>query len=202
MKEYNEFMQGSGEWLHAKIGKIGGTGLKKVFSASFLDLIDELISQIGSNSHEENYITTAMQRGIDLEPYVRDLFQKLNQIEIDQIGLCQSDEFNYLVCSPDGFSKCRTIGIEIKCPSTKNHVKYIRMNKLPGDYNWQVINYFLVNEKCEKMYFISFDDRYKPKPYWQKTITREEIEPMLIEARIKLPIFWEKLESYRKGIES
>jgi hypothetical protein len=200
MIEYREFDQQSAAWLEAKLGKIGGTRLKQVFSANNLDLVDELIAEQGSGLHPENFVTPAMQRGIDLEPTVRKMFVRLHNVEIEEIGLCQSDEFPYLVCSPDGFSKCRTIGIEIKCPSTKNHVKTIRQRTVSAEYRYQVLNYFLVNERCDVMYYISFDDRYKPLPYFELRLERKDIEPELTAARMELVKFWDKFMKYQNII--
>jgi hypothetical protein len=200
MIEYKQFDQQSAKWLEAKLGKIGGTRLKQVFSTNNLDLVDELIAELGSGMHPENFVTAAMQRGIDLEPTVRRIFARLHDLEVEEIGLCQSEEFEFLVCSPDGFSKDRTIGVEIKCPSTKQHVKTIRQRIVPAEYRYQVLNYFLVNEKCQTMYFVSFDDRYKPLPYFELRLLRSDIEPELVAARAEIEKFWIKFSNYLKAV--
>jgi hypothetical protein len=200
MIEHKQFDQQSAAWLEAKLGKIGGTRLKQVFSTNNLDLVDELIAELGSGLHPENFVTAAMQRGIDLEPTVRRMFARLHDIEIEEIGLCESDVMPFLVCSPDGFSKDRTIGVEIKCPSTKQHVKTIRQRQVPAEYRYQVLNYFLVNERCEVMYFVSFDDRYRPLPYFELRMERKDIEPELTAARVELVKFWAKFENYRSAV--
>lgn len=200
MKEFNEFYQGSQEWLNAKLGKIGGSKLKKVFAANNLDLIDELLAEVGSGLQEEVFFNSAMKRGVEIEPIARDLFSEIHDIEIDEIGLCVSDEFPNNVCSPDGFSEDRKIGIEIKCPSTKKHVQYIRQGGVPNDYKYQVLNYFLINEKCEKVYFISYDDRYRPKPYFEVLVNRCDVEHELTEIRTQLAKFWTKFDKYAEQI--
>lgn len=201
MIELNEFDQQSAAWLIAKLGKIGGTRLKQVFSTNNLDLVDELIAEMGSGITEETYVTAAMQRGIDLEPHVLKMFAKLYNAELEQPGLCVSDAMPYLVCSPDAFTKCREIGVEVKCPSTKKHVQYIRQGTLPAEYKWQVVNYFLVNEKCKFVYFISFDDRYKPRPYFEILVSRADVHDLIDQALVALPKFWEKVEKYRGVVE-
>lgn len=196
MIEYNNFEQGSQEWLSFRLGKIGGSRLKDVFKSDNLTLVDEIIAELGSGEIEESYVSAAMQRGTNLEPYVRDMFQELHRIVIDEVGICQHDTMPFLVCSPDGFSDDRKIGIEIKCPSTKEHVKTIRQNVIPAQYRYQVENYFIVNEKCEKVYFITFDDRYKPKPYFEIVVYRDQAA---IDGTIKqIQKFWEKVEKYKE----
>jgi len=202
MKKYKEFDQQSGEWLRMKLGKIGGTGAKRMMGTSDLDLMDELIAEMGSGIHEDTYTTAAMQRGIDLEPTVRNLFRKMHpEIELEEVGLLVSSENEGHCCSPDGISTDATVSIEIKCPTTKTHVKYIRMGGIMTDYKWQCVNYFFVNPKLEKLYCISFDDRYKPRPYQEFIITREMVSNEIAEFAAKSEKFWKKLNEYKSKIQ-
>lgn len=201
MKKYKEFDQQSGEWFRMKIGKIGGTAAKKMMGNTELDLVDELIAEMGSGIREETYMSAAMQRGVDLEPAVRNLFKKLHpEIEIEEVGLLVSSENEGHCCSPDGISKDDTIAIEIKCPSTKNHVKYIRMGGIMTDYKWQLVNYFFVNPKLQKLYCITFDDRFKPRPCQEFVITRDDVKEQLLEFAAKSEKFWKKLNDYKSKI--
>jgi hypothetical protein len=202
MIKHKEFDQMSGEWFRMKLGKVGGTGMKKLMSASNLDLIDELIAEDGSGLHEEGYTSAAMQRGIDLEPTVRKLFIKLHpEITILEIGLLISVKYPLICCSPDGLSACDTIALEIKCPSTRKHVQYIRQGGIMSDYKYQVLNYFFVNPKLERLYCISFDDRFKPKPYCEYLVKRSDVEAQLIELEAAVIKFLKKLEEYKLKIQ-
>lgn len=192
--------QGSQEWLKMRLGKITGTRLKEVFKSDNLSLIDELIAEIISEEIEENYVNTAMQRGKDLEPIVRELYTKVTGIEIEEIGFCISEENDFLALSPDGFTKDRKGAIEIKCPSTKVHVKYIRQDQIPNDYKYQVYNYFLVNKDLEYLDFISFDNRFKIKPMYVKRITRNEIQEDLEKTFTDLEKFCDKFLKYYEKI--
>lgn len=202
MKKYTEFDQQSGEWLRMKLGKIGGTAAKKLMGTSDLDLVDELIAEIGSGMHEATYTTPAMQRGIDLEPTVRKLFRKMHpELDIEEVGLLVSSENEGHCCSPDGLSKDDTVALEIKCPGTKTHVKYIRMGGIMTDYKWQCVNYFFVNPKLERLFCISFDDRYKPKPYQEFIVRREDVAAELAEFSARSEKFWKKLLEYKSKID-
>ena len=57
--------------------------------------------------------------------------------------------------SPDGISLCEKIGLEIKCPSAKVHNSYVRDNKIPLEYVWQIVNFFAMDESIERLYFAS-----------------------------------------------
>jgi hypothetical protein len=171
--------QGSIEWLTMRLGKVTGTRLKNVFKSDNLTLIDELISEIITNEVEETFVNSSMQRGKDLEPIAKSIYEQVKGIEIENVGFCISEEIDILAFSPDGFTKCRTGGIEIKCPNTKTHVKYIRQNKIPSEYLHQIYCAFLINKKLEWMDFISFDDRFNVHPMFVKRVTREEIQTEL-----------------------
>jgi hypothetical protein len=201
MIKHKEFDQQSGEWFRLKLGKVGGTAMKKLMSSSNLDLIDELIAQEGSGLHEETYTSAAMQRGIDLEPMVRKLFIKVHpEIKIKEVGLLISEQYPEICCSPDGITDCDTVSIEIKCPSTKKHVQYIRQGGIMSEYKYQVLNYFFVNPKLERLFCISFDDRYKPKPYCEYLVKREDVAADLVVLEDAVQKFIKKLNEYKSKI--
>jgi hypothetical protein len=194
--------QGSDEWLKMRLGKITGSRLKEVFKSDNLTLVDEMISEIDSELIDKSFVSVEMQRGKDLEPIARSIYEQIKEIKIDEVGFCLSDSNDYLAYSTDGFTECRKGGIEIKCPSTKTHVKYIRMNQLPNEYKHQVYCAFLVNKKLEWFDFVSFDDRFKSRPMWIKRVTREELESVLIETQKEIDKFIVKFEKYYKQVLS
>lgn len=192
--------QGSQEWLRMRLGKITGTRLKEVFKSDNLHLIDEMISEIISEEVDENYVNKDMQRGKDLEPIVRDLYSEITNTEIKEVGFCLSDDNDYLALSPDGFTNDLKGAIEIKCPSTKTHVKYIRQNQIPNEYKYQIYCYFLVNKDLEWLDFISFDNRFKAKPMFKIRVERNEILDELNKTNDDLNKFIVKFEKYYKQI--
>jgi len=194
--------QGSQEWLKLRLGKITGTKTKKIFKSDNLTLIDELIAEIDSQEIEETFTTKAMQRGKDLEPIVRSIYQEVKGIKIDEIGFCLSEDSDFLAISTDGYTPCRKGGIEIKCPNTETHVRYIRQGKIPTEYICQVYTNFLVNKKLEWLDFISYDDRFKSRPMWIKRVYRTEILAELEMTKIGIEEFEKKLLKIYKQIVS
>lgn len=195
------FEQRSDEWRTAKLVKIGGTRLKNVFKSDNLTLIDELISEEGSDEADEIYVNTEMQRGIDLEPVAFELYQEVKGIELEESpNLCLADWSDLLCLSPDAFTLELEGAVELKCPKTKTHVKYIRMNKIPSEYIYQVYTYFLVNNDLEWLDFVSFDPRFKPQPMWVKRVTRDEILEELSDVKGDFLKFEEKYKKYRTKI--
>jgi hypothetical protein len=195
--------QGSKDWLNLRLGRITGTRLKEVFKSDNLSLIDELIAEVEVGEVEETFTNTSMQRGKDLEPIAKSIYSQVKDIELEDVGFCINENYkDTLGLSPDAFTKDRLGAIEIKCPNTKTHVKYIRMNVIPREYIYQVYMYFIVNEELEWLDFVSFDDRFKIRPMYVKRVNREEIKTQLEETKECLDKFLNKLEKYKQQIIS
>jgi putative phage-type endonuclease len=194
--------QGTTEWLQLRLGKITGTRLKAVLSTSDLVLIDEMITEIILGKQEDVFQTDAMKRGNELEPIARNLYIEKTGNLIEVVGFCMSYDNDYIGLSPDGFTPDRTGAIEIKCPSTKKHVQYLRMDKVPADYLPQVLMYFILNEELEWLDFVSYDDRFVIRPLFIKRVTRDELESKITEAKDKIEKFIKKFEKYYKEITS
>lgn len=200
----HDVKQGTEEWLKLRRGKITGSRLKDVMKADNLSLIDELIAERISDEVEENYVNEAMRRGTEQEPFARRWYEDRTGIKIIQHGFLQSKKYPFLGHSPDGIqynAEGKPVkGIEIKCPNTSTHVKYIRMGKFPNEYKYQGINFFIVNPELESLDFISFDDRFSVQPMFVKTITREEWKEEIEKAIFEVEKFWVKFESYYNDI--
>jgi hypothetical protein len=195
--------QGSKDWLNLRLGRITGTRLKEVFKSDNLSLIDELIAEVEVGEVEESFTNSAMQRGKDLEPIAKSIYNQVKNIELEDVGFCINEKYkDNLGLSPDAFTKDRLGAVEIKCPNTKTHVKYIRMNVIPREYIYQVYMYFIVNEKLEWLDFVSFDDRFKIRPMFVKRVNREEIEEQIKETQDGLDKFLKKLDKYKQQIIS
>ena len=54
--------------------------------------------------------------------------------------------------------------IEVKCMGGKNHIKMLIENKIPDEYYWQAIQYFVVNERLEKLYFVGYNPDIPARP--------------------------------------
>lgn len=206
MKIYTakDFPQGSDKWKRIRLGKVTGTRIKNIAKADNLSVVDELIAEsISDETEEDGFINEAMQRGIDYEPLAREQYEQLHSVKVEQFGFLQSDKYDWLGLSPDGLISNEVglyiKGIEIKCPSTATHVRYIRQNTLPNEYKYQVYNYFLVCQNLEGVDFISYDTRFGIKPMHIINIKRADILTELIATEIMITKFWN--EKYKKYYE-
>lgn len=167
--------QRSIEWHELKHGKIGGTLSKGLFVKSDT-LLNEILSQrLEDYEAEDSYISSDMQRGIDLEPFALEALSKEIFVEFKQVGFLQNAAIPLIGISPDGISECETIQVEIKCPGAKKHTETICKDEIPNDNIHQVLHAFTVNSKLETMYFVSYRWENKIKPLWYKMLTNDSV---------------------------
>lgn len=168
------------EWHKLRLGKITGTRLKEVFKSDNLSLIDELIAETITGEAEACYVNAAMQWGIDHEDEAIKLYTEQTGIEITKVGFISHSKYrDWLGMSPDGLGiyvdkNCPTHSIEVKCPTSKKHIQYIRQNQVPNEYKYQCLDSFLINENQETHDFLSFDPRNPMKPLFIYRTNRDE----------------------------
>lgn len=192
--------QGSYEWHQIRLGKITSTRLKKVMSKDNLSLVDELIAEEETGlSDDDGFVSEDMQRGIDLEPLAIKEYESITGNSVTRYGILQSDDLPILCQSPDGYVGTEG-AIEVKCPRTKTHVKYIRQGKIPNEYKEQVWCYFMVNPNLKWLDFISYDPRLTKKPIWVLRVNREDVQDDINTAWEALLSFNEKYISLKEEL--
>lgn len=135
------FEQGSEEWFSERCGRITATRIATMMSGEstkgYKDLVVDIAGEIITGEVEESYSNAIMERGKELEPEARKLYDTIFNTDTKEVGFVLHDKYSeWLGVSPDGL----TIdgGLEIKCPIRKTHLNYIKANKLPNEYKWQV----------------------------------------------------------------
>lgn len=105
---------------------------------------------------------SAMLRGQILEDEARELISEKLGKKIIPGRVWQSEENEYMICSPDGEIVDDTgkvsEAVEIKCLDSWKVVKAYYEKRPPLDYEAQIIQYFLVNENLQKLYFCIYSD--------------------------------------------
>ncbi len=162
-------------WEEARIGKITGTKLKDLISVKgsvkkgFWKLVAERLSL---PADEEN----AMDRGIRLEEEAIEAFEKETGKKVDNsLVIWVSDENDSIAISPDGIIG-KTEAVEIKCLNSASHIEALLTNELPIEYEFQILQYFIVNPKLKTLYFGFYDPRVLAKPFFYFTINRKDKE--------------------------
>lgn len=186
--------QRSDEWHHLRKGKMRGTMLKSIMGTpkarqeALYELIAERLT-IGVDDGEN-----PMERGIRLEEDAISTFELETGLTVERIGLVENDENANIAYSPDGL-----IGdeedVEVKCQGGKNHVKMWLTNKIPDDYEWQVVQAFVVNPKLKKRYFVGYNPDISIHPIHIIEVTREEIAVQIETARRSQEVFLQEVEA-------
>lgn len=134
----------------------------------------------------EGVTYSAMLRGQILEEEARELISEKLGKQIIPGRVWQSEENEYMICSPDGEIVDDTgkvsEAVEIKCLDSWKVVKAYYEKRPPLEYEAQIIQYFLVNENLQKLYFCIYSD-------------------VFTNPDLGLQIFELKREDYREKIE-
>ena len=185
-------------WLEGRIGKITGTRagnlILKSGKGKKIGYYETLAERVAIPPNEEN----AMDRGKRLEDFAIERFTKETGKKVDndlQIWCREDDES--IAVSPDGMIG-KTEAVEVKCLNSARHCEAYLTNKIPSDYNEQVLQYFVVNDKLKKVYFVFYDPRM-PKDFFYFEINREEKETEIAEQiTMERQILSEMLEDEKK----
>ena len=199
MKKYDKIEQGSDYWHQIRKGKITGTVLKGIMGTpkARQEAIYEMIAQrltVGIGDDEN-----PMDRGTRLEDEAIAAFELESGKTVEKTGFCEDDEDSSIANSPDGLIG-QTEAIEVKCPGGKNHVKVWLTNEVPDEYEWQVVQYFIVNEKLEKLYFVSYNPDIPVHPLHILEIKREDIKLDIANARKAQEAFLVEIEAILQTI--
>lgn len=179
----HDMEQGSEEWFAAKLGKVSGSTFKAAGGKSGKTrdrLKYGLIEEIRKGVRRESYKSPAMADGGLLEGAARDYYCDLFGCEVKQVGFVELND--YIGVSPDGLVGEDGL-IEIKCPITPTHIKYIDKDVLPCEYKEQVYGQLWVTGRkwCD---IVSFDPTWKDQILWRLRVERDEEEIATIETKI------------------
>jgi hypothetical protein len=94
---------------------------------------------------------------------------------IDTTQFWVSDVSEDIAISPDGVIDVETAA-EVKCLSAAKHLQAFFEQKVPSEYEFQKIQYFIVNENLQTLYFVFYDPRVTAKPLHWIEIRREDVE--------------------------
>jgi hypothetical protein len=180
--------EGRMEWLALRRGKITGSRLKDIVvkrgngkKIGFYELIAE---KLGLPPEDDE---TAMERGARLEKDAIERFKLEHPgVEVDtSLVIWTRDDNENIAVSPDGVIS-ETEAVEAKCLSSARHIEAFLTRQIPADYEYQKLQYFIVNDKLQTLHFIFFDPRFQmfadpdsrqaKLDYFELTVTRAEVQ--------------------------
>jgi predicted phage-related endonuclease len=171
---------GREEWLKARLGRITGTRLKDLIvkrgtkpKIGFYEIIAERVAILPSDE-------AAMDRGIRLEDEAIKRFEKETGKKVNNdLVLWTLEDDDNIALSPDGFIGEKE-AVEVKCLSSARHLEAWLTKEIPSEYEGQVTQYFIVNDKLQKLYFVFYDPRM-PKDFFFFEVERKNIEERIKE---------------------
>ncbi len=185
MKKYDEIEQRTEKWFQLRKGKITGTVLKSIMGTlrARNDAIYEMIAKrLEVGVEDEINHENPMNRGTRLEPDAIVMFEFETGKKVDRTGFCEDENNPLIANSPDGLIG-EEEAVEAKCPGGKNYVKMWLKNEVPDEYIWQVTQYFIVNEKLNKLYFVGYRPEIPIHPLHIIEVTRDEYLPKIKRAK-------------------
>ena len=144
----------------------------------------------------EGYISFDMQWGMDNEVDAVELFMEETGLAVENIGSKQVflTMGENIGGTPDGTIGAAS-GIEIKCPNSMTHFKYMGIKNtedlktIMPNYYWQIQGLMMITRSAY-WYFISYDPRYKKKEHRLHfvKILRSEDDQWLLRVRLKMAV--------------
>jgi putative phage-type endonuclease len=162
---YEGIAQGSDEWHKiCRLGKVTASRIADVMAkgksgeaATREDYRTELVVQRLTNEPGESFTNAAMEWGTQTEPMARIAYEAHANVFVEQVAFVDHPTIEWFGCSPDGLVG-ETGLVEIKCPASKAHIKYLLGGKPPAKYVPQMQCQMAVTgrEWCD---FVSYDPR-------------------------------------------
>jgi predicted phage-related endonuclease len=169
-------------------------GTPKARKTALYEILAERLT-VGVDMEYEN----AMERGLRLESDAVAMFELETDKKVELTGFCEDDTNPMIANSPDGLIG-ENEAIEVKCMGGTNHIKMWLENEVPEDYFWQVAQYFIVNEKLQKLYFVGFNPDIPIKPLIILEVNRESILEDIDRAKVAQEVFLGEVETILKTL--
>lgn len=180
---HDQMQQGTQEWHDARrglvtasvVGKLITPTLKTASNDTSRGIIATLAAERISGFTEDTPMNSDMWRGVDSEPYARDIYSGHYQQAVECGFMVRHFDGFDLGYSPDGLVADDGL-IEIKAPRAKTHINYILAGGVPAHYMAQCQAGLLVSGR-RWLDFVSFCGglplfvaRVTPDQAWQEAI--------------------------------
>lgn len=192
--------QKTDEWHELRNGvDVTGSIAKKVKGTGNAYLYEHLAMITTDRKPKDLSGIEHVDRGNELEPVARKEYEKATKQKVRLVAFIKNDRYGI---SPDGLvmkSKEEIIKklVEIKCPDTNNHIRYILEKKIPAEHLDQIIHGFIVCDDVDEIDFVSYCPMFKFKPLLIITARRSDLYVDIETTKIQYLKFVEKLDTSR-----
>lgn len=167
-----EVEQGSTEWMSFREGKRTGTSIGKLFAKSrktgelydtdkpLLELYAKVAERLAEGTGDDDGLASSRERGKEMEAEAIACAEDKLKLKLIKGNVWQDEQDENHIESPDAYTKDLKTAVEIKCLSSARHIQAIVENEPPKEYFAEYLNYFLVNDKLEKLFVFLYDPRF------------------------------------------
>ena len=129
------------EWFAARLGKVTASSLYKVlaktktgYGADRGNYMTQLVLERITKTKADSYSNSAMQWGIDQEPFARAAYEAKMGVLVEEVGFLQHPTIEMSGASPDGLVGTDGM-VEIKCPDSKTAMEcWLTDDPVEGKY--------------------------------------------------------------------
>jgi hypothetical protein len=158
--------QRSPEWFSARLGCATASRARNIVAtiksgeaAERRDYRMELVLQVLTGQPaDDSYTSPEMQRGTDLEPEGFAAYEMQTGRMARTVGFLRHTE-HMAGASPDGVIGDFDGLLELKCPKSATHLKYLRAGGIPSDYLPQLTHQLWISG-APWVDFVSYDPRF------------------------------------------
>jgi hypothetical protein len=163
-------IQGSPEWIEARLGRVTSAGVSAVLSKgrnggipiTRNNYMDDLIAErMLGRPMDRIYMNDSMSWGTACEAEARSFYSLKFDIDVEQVGFVNHPTIPMSGCSPDGLIGSDGL-LEIKSPNTTTHLETIRRGSIPSKYIPQITWQSACMPERKWVDFVSFDPRVDP----------------------------------------
>lgn len=166
--EFHRVSQRSIDWYALRLGRLTGSraadmlALKKNGepTKAYSDLVDTLICEriTGTSGEFGGFVSKEMAHGIETESAAIAAYEAASGNVVNECGFLSARDL-MVGASLDGYIDEFEGILEVKCPSSRVHLGYLRSGMIPPEYLPQLRHNIWVSgaKWCE---FVSFDNRF------------------------------------------
>jgi hypothetical protein len=187
--------QRSPEWFAARCGILTGSCASDVFAriktgeaAARRDLRTRLVVERLTNQTQDGdgFVSKDMQRGTELEPDAFAAYEAETGAVVSRVGFLKHTTMP-VGCSPDGVIDDFAGILELKCPRSATHLRYLRNpGVLPTEHQYQVTHALYVTG-AEYVDFASFDPRFPDHlRLFLVRVNRDDVDLIAYELAVRL----------------
>ena len=162
MTDYKEIVQGSEDWLQARLGFVTASRVSDALAGKDTETrknyLWQLVAERLTKTQQAGFApNAAMIRGTEQEPIARAAYEAHSGVFVDQVAFVPHATIKWLGASPDGLVGDDGL-VEIKNPNTATHLQYRKAGKVPTKYKNQMMLQLACTQRkwCD---FVSFDSR-------------------------------------------